>query len=106
MIRQLYENGHKEVGERYASYRRYHAERRKLFELYSVIKRDGKVVSFKQEKIALAIAKALIAQNKGVYNEILIEKAQELCEKVISEIRTRWPDGKSIRGRRSAGRHC
>jgi ribonucleoside-diphosphate reductase alpha chain len=96
VIRQLYENGHKEAGERYASYRRYHAERRKLFELYSVIKRDGKVVSFKQEKIALAIAKALIAQNKGVYNEILIEKAQELTEKVVSEIRTRWPDGKSI----------
>src|SRR5271169_6132593 len=96
VIRQLYENGHKEVAERYASYRRYHAERRKLFELYSVIKRDGKVVSFKQEKIALAVAKALIAQNKGVYNEILIEKAQELTEKVVSEIRTRWPDGKSI----------
>jgi ribonucleoside-diphosphate reductase alpha chain len=96
VIRQLYENGHKEAAERYASYRRYHAERRKLFELYSVIKRDGKVVSFKQEKIALAIAKALIAQNKGVYNEILIEKAQELTEKVVSEIRTRWPDGKSI----------
>ena len=66
VIRQLYENGHKEVGERYASYRRYHAERRKLFELYSVIKRDGKVVSFKPGKIALAVAKALIAQNKGV----------------------------------------
>jgi len=96
VIRQLYENGFKEVGERYASYRRYHAERRKLFELYSVIKRDGKVVSFKQEKIALAIAKALIAQNKGVYNEILIEKSQELTEKVVSEIRTRWPDGKSV----------
>lgn len=96
VIRQLYENGFKEAGERYASYRRYHAERRKLFELYSVIKRDGKVVSFKQEKIALAIAKALIAQNKGVFNEILIEKSQELTEKVVSEIRTRWPDGKSI----------
>src|SRR4029077_9542023 len=27
VIRQLYENGHKEAGERYASYRRYHAER-------------------------------------------------------------------------------
>ena len=92
----MYENGHKEVGERYASYRRHHAERRKMFELYSVIKRDGKVVSFKQEKIALAVAKSLIAQNKGVYNEILIEKAQELTEKVVSEIRTRWPDGKSV----------
>jgi len=96
VIRQLYENGHKEVAQRYASYRRHHAGRRKLFELYSVIKRDGKVVSFKQEKIFLAIAKALVAQNKSVYNEILIEKAHELSEKVVSEICSRWPEGKSI----------
>lgn len=96
VIRQLYENGFKEAGERYASYRRHHASRRQLFELYSVIKRDGKVVSFKQEKITLAIAKALIAHNKGVYNEILIEKSHELSEKVISEIRVKWPQGKSI----------
>ncbi len=96
VIRQLYENGHKEVGERYASYRRHHAARRQLFELYSIIKRDGKVVSFKQEKITLAIAKALIAHNKGIYNEILIEKAHELSDKAISEIKARWPDGKSV----------
>jgi len=96
VIRQLYENGHKEVAERYASYRRHHAQRRQLFELYSIIKRDGKIVSFKQEKITLAIAKALIAHNKGIYNEILIEKAHELSDKVISEIKTRWPEGKSV----------
>lgn len=96
VIRQLYENGHKEIGERYASYRRHHAARRQLFELYSIVKRDGKVVSFKQEKITLAIAKALIAHNKGVYNEILIEKAHELSDKVISEIKARWPEGKSV----------
>jgi ribonucleoside-diphosphate reductase alpha chain len=96
VIRQLYENGHKESAERYASYRRHHAARRQLFELYSVIKRDGKVVSFKQEKITLAIAKALIAHNKGVYNEILVEKAYELSEKVISEIKVKWPEGKSV----------
>ncbi len=96
VIRQLYENGQKEVAERYASYRRHHASRRQLFELFSIIKRDGKIVSFKQEKITLAIAKALIAHNKGIYNEILIEKAHELSDKVTSEIKTRWPDGKSI----------
>jgi ribonucleoside-diphosphate reductase alpha chain len=96
VIRQLYENGHKEVAERYASYRRHHAARRQLFELFSIVKRDGKVVSFKQEKITLAIARALIAHNKGIYNEILIEKAHELSDKVVSEIRTRWPDGKSV----------
>src|SRR3989338_8132164 len=96
VIRQLYENGFKEVAERYASYRRHHAARRQLFELYSVIKRSGKVVSFKQEKVTLAIAKALIAHNRGVYNEILVEKAHELSEKVVGEVRTRWPDGKAI----------
>ncbi|MBI3602600.1 MAG: ribonucleoside-diphosphate reductase subunit alpha [Candidatus Omnitrophica bacterium] len=96
VIRQLYENGHKEVAERYASYRRHHATRRQLFELYSVIKRDGKTVSFKQEKITLAVAKSLIAHNKGVYNEILIEKAHELSDKVAAEIRLRWPEGKSV----------
>ncbi len=96
VIRQLYENGHKEVAERYASYRRHHATRRQLFELYAVIKRDGKIVSFKQEKITLAVAKALIAHNKGIYNEILIEKAHELSEKVVAEIKLRWPQGKSI----------
>ena len=96
VIRQLYENGFKEAGERYASYRRHHATRRQLFELYSITKRDGKVVSFKQEKITLAIAKSLIANNKGLYNEILIEKAHELSEKVVLEIRTQWPDGKAV----------
>ncbi len=96
VIRQLYENGFKECGERYASYRRHHAARRQLFELYSIIKRDGKVVSFKQEKITLAIAKALIAHNKGVYNEILIEKSHELSEKVIIDVRTKWPEGKAV----------
>ena len=96
VIRQLYENDFKEVGERYASYRRHHASRRQLFELYSVVKRDGKVVSFKQEKVTFAIAKALIAHNKGIYNEILIEKANEFSDKVASEIRTRWPEGKAV----------
>lgn len=96
VIRQLYENGFKEAAERYASYRRHHAARRALFDLYSVIKREGKIVSFKQEKITLAIAKSLIAHNKGVYNEILIEKAHELSEKVVSEVRVKWPNGKAI----------
>lgn len=96
VIRQLYENGFKECGERYASYRRHHAARRQLFELFSIVKRDGKSVSFKQEKITFAIAKALIAHNKGIFNEILIEKAHELSEKVIAEIRTKWPEGKVV----------
>ncbi len=96
VIRQLYENGHKEVGERYASYRRHHAARRALFELYTTTKRDGKVVSFKPEKITLAIAKAFRASNNGELNEILIEKSRELSDKVVAEVKKLWPEGKSV----------
>lgn len=96
VIRQLYENGFKEVGERYASYRKHHAARRSVFELYSCVKRNGKPVSFKAEKISLAIAKAFQAHNNGYFNEILLEKAYELSEKVVVEIRTRWPEGRAI----------
>ncbi len=96
VIRQLYENGYKEVGERYASYRKHHAARRSLFELYSCVKRGGKPVSFKPEKITLAIAKAFQAHNNGFFNEILLEKAYELSEKVVAEIRSRWPEGRAL----------
>ncbi len=96
VIRQLYENGNKEVAERYASYRRHHATRRALFELYSTVKRDGKVVSFKPEKITLAIAKAFRANNNGELNDILLEKARELSDKVVAEIRRLWPEGRAV----------
>ncbi len=96
VIRQLYENAFKEVGERYASYRRHHAARRALFELYTTTKRDGKAVSFKPEKITLAIAKAFQASNNDELNEILIEKARELSDKVVAEIKKLWPEGKSV----------
>ncbi|MBP6343320.1 MAG: ribonucleoside-diphosphate reductase subunit alpha [Candidatus Omnitrophica bacterium] len=95
-MRQLYENGFKEVGERYASYRKHHAARRSVFELYTCLKRNSKPVSFKPEKITLAIAKAFQAHNNGFFNEILLEKAYELSEKVVVEIRTRWPEGRGI----------
>lgn len=96
VIRQLYENALKEIAERYASYRRHHAARRALFELYSTTKRDGKVVSFKPEKITLAIAKAFRASNKGELNDILLEKSRELSDKVVAEIRRLWPEGKPL----------
>ncbi len=95
VIRQLYENGCKEVAERYASYRRHHSNRRALFELYSTTKRDGKVVSFKPEKITMAIAKAFRANHSDL-NDILLEKARELSDKVVAEIRILWPEGKSV----------
>jgi len=96
VIRQLFENGFKDIAELYANYRKEHAARRALFELYSTTKRDGKVVSFKPEKITLAIAKAVRVNNNGILTESLLQKAHEISDNVISEIRSLWPEGKCI----------
>jgi len=96
VIRQLYENGFKEVGELYANYRKHHAAKRTLYELYSITKRDGKVVSFKPEKITLAIAKVFRANNNDILTESLLVRAREVSKSVVSEIRTRWPEGKCV----------
>ena len=96
VIRQLYESGYKDAGEAYAVYRKQHAARRSLFDLYTLIKRDGRVVSFKPEKITMAIAKALQAHHGGNLTESLLEKAREVSRNVIEEIRKQWPDGKAV----------
>lgn len=96
VIRQLFESGFKEAGELYANYRKQHAARRALFELYSATKRDGKVVSFKPEKITLAIAKAFRAHNNGILTEALLEAAHGAAKNVVDEIRDRWPDGRRV----------
>lgn len=96
VIRQLYENGFKDVGENYADYRRKHTAQRSLFELYKSLKRDGKVVSFKPEKITIAIAKAFRAANNGILSDILLAQAKKLSDKVVDEIRRVWPQGKEI----------
>ncbi|MFT5387455.1 MAG: ribonucleoside-diphosphate reductase alpha chain [Candidatus Omnitrophota bacterium] len=93
VIRQLYENG---FGELYANYRKQHATRRALFELYSINKREGKVVSFKPEKITYAVAQAFQASNNGILTEQLLEHAKKVAQNVVGEVRTIWPDGKSI----------
>ena len=96
VIRQLFENGFKDVGELYANYRKQHTARRALFELYTITKRDGKVVSFKPDKITLAIARAFRAYNNGILTESLLEFSHKVSESVVKEIRTLWPDGKCI----------
>jgi ribonucleoside-diphosphate reductase alpha chain len=96
VIRQVFENGFKEVAELYANYRKQHAARRSLFELYSLTKRDGKVVSFKPEKITFAIAKAFRAMNHGILTEELLKSARHVSENVVQEIRNLWPEGKCI----------
>ena len=96
VVRQLYENGFKDTAELYANYRKQHAVRRALFELYTTTKRDGKVVSFKPEKIALAIAKAFRAYNNGILTESLLEAARKISDEVVVDIRSQWPEGKCL----------
>jgi len=96
VIRQLYENSYKEIAERYASYRKQHAARRALYELYSTIKRNGQVVSFKPEKITIAIAKAFRATYPADDLNALLEKARVLSEIVVNEVQNLWPEGKSV----------
>lgn len=96
VIRQLYENGHKEVAEAYANYRKNHAAKRALFELYTTKKRDGKIVSFKPEKITYAIAKAFRASNNGILTIELLNAARAVTDTLVEEIKRLWPDGKCI----------
>jgi ribonucleoside-diphosphate reductase alpha chain len=97
VIHELFEKGHTEAAERYADYRRHHAESRALFDLYKTTKRDGKVVSFKPEKITIAIAKAFrAASNRDVLTDADIEQARQLSQKVVTEIRVLWPQGASV----------
>ncbi len=97
VIRQLYENGFKEAAESYANYRRQHATSRSVFDLYKTIKRDGKLVSFKPEKITLAIAKSFrAADHHQQLTEADIAEARKLSNKVVFEIKGLWPQGSNV----------
>ncbi len=96
-IRQLYENGYKDIAESYANYRRQHASKRSVFELYKTVKRGSKVVSFKPEKITIAIAKAFRAANpKNELTDSDVNLARKLSDKVMTEIRHLWPQGANV----------
>jgi len=96
VVRQLYEGGFKEVAETYANYRKEHTKQRALYELYKTIKRDGKVVSFKPEKITRAIANAFRAVNHDLLAVEHLEEAKKLTDQVVTEIKTQWPEGKEV----------
>ncbi len=61
VVRELKEQGFDEISSRYAAYRRIHELKRFENERITVKKRDGKVVSFKPEKISIAVGKAFAA---------------------------------------------
>jgi ribonucleoside-diphosphate reductase alpha chain len=96
VIRQIFENGYSDVAALYADYRKQHAARRTLFELYTIAKRDGKTVNFKPEKITMAVAGAFRALNNGILTKELLDKSREISRSVIETIRSRWPEGKRL----------
>ena len=95
-IRQLYESGFKDIAEVYADYRKERAAKRASLDIYSSIKRDGRVVSFKPEKITNAVAKALAAHKNGQIDADLLAHAEKICAEVVNEIHRQWPEGKAI----------
>src|SRR3989338_4994048 len=96
VICQLFENDFKEIGRLYSDYRKKHAVRRSLFELYKTIKRDGRVVAFKPEKITLAVVKAFRAYYNTELTEALREKAHQITGAVTADIQKQWPQGRTI----------
>ncbi len=96
VIRQLYENGYKDVAEIYTNYRKERAAKRATLDKFSTIKRDGRVVSFKPEKIVAAVAKALAAHSNGRLTGALLRQAQEVATEIVTEIHRQWPQGKAI----------
>ncbi len=95
-IRQLYENGHKDVAEIYTNYRKERAAKRASLDKYSTIKRDGRVVSFKPEKIAIAVSKALTAHEDSYLTGAIVKQSREIAAEIIREIHSQWPQGKAI----------
>ncbi len=97
VVKQLYDNGFRKVAEQYADYRKQHAEKRAVYELFHTIKRDGKLVSFKPEKITTAIANAFRAASPShTLVPAQLEEIRKLSDRVVSEIRVLWPQGKNV----------
>ncbi len=95
-IRQLYENGYKDVAEIYSNYRKERAAKRASLDIYSTIKRDGRSVSFKPEKIAAAVSKALAAHHNSHLTGALLKQSREIAAEVVREIHRQWPAGKAL----------
>ncbi len=96
VTRVLRSGGWEDVARLYAEYRRAHADRRKLFESFVVLKRDGRPVSFKAEKILAAVAAAFRAQEGGDVSEDLLRKARAITAEVVARIREGRPEGGEI----------
>lgn len=90
VVEEIRKSGFNKVADLYSKYRRNQELKRFETERISVEKRDGRVVSFKPEKIAIAIGKAFAAQNEGkLLSPILRHKVLEIADQVVADIKTK-----------------
>ena len=97
VIAQLRAAGHPEIAEGYAAYRRQQELKRLETDRLTIEKRDGRVVSFKPEKIAIAIGKAFAAEAAG---QPLTPSAQatvlDLADRVVALLRDDASDVRTV----------
>lgn len=92
VVRELRENGFEAIGRRYDEYRRLQELKRFENERVTIQKRDGRSVSFKPEKITIAIAKAFLAYRGTEKLEGADRQAAlRLADIVVSELKSQNP---------------
>ncbi len=92
VIHHLRALGHAAIAEEYADYRRQHELTRFEAERLTIRKRDGRAVSFKPEKIALAIEQAFAAGQPGVPLAVAQqETVLRVADRVVERLRADEP---------------
>ncbi len=92
VVRELRAAGHDAIAEEYAAYRRRHEQQRFEAERLTIQKRDGRVVAFKPEKIAIAIGKVFAAgRPDGRLPTTDQETALRVADLVVEALRTEAP---------------
>jgi anaerobic ribonucleoside-triphosphate reductase len=97
VIAQLRAAGHAAIAERYAAYRRLQELKRFDTDRLTIRKRDGRTVSFKPEKIAIAIGKAFAAQAPGQPLAPSMQAAVlDLADHVVAILKDGTPEARTV----------
>ncbi len=91
VVRELQAAGFEDISKEYDNYRREHEMRRFEHERLTVKKRDGRVVSFKPEKITIALAKAFAAcKNQYPLQPETQQSVLLLSDKVVNYLKNQY----------------
>ena len=97
VVGELRKSGYPDLAERYASYRYQQELKRFEAERISVRKRDGRAVSFKPEKITIAIGHAFQAtKGEGPLTPETREKVLEVSDQVVSVLKAGEPQIRTV----------